>query len=190
MSAEHGLQPLELLEADGGPSVDVVLLDLEMPELDGYETLTRIKSDERLRHLPVIVISSVEDLDSVIRCIKIGATDYLPKPFNPELLGARLNASLAEKRLHDLEWSACNRSAASWTRRPPSRPRRSSRTASTPSPSGATRSGQIARVFQRMAREVVERPAPEGAGSAAPDRDRRGAGSPQGRGDHRYRLLP
>ena len=65
-------------------------LDLEMPVLDGYETLARMKSDERLRHLPVIVVSSIEDLDSVVRCIKIGATDYLPRPFNAEVLRARL----------------------------------------------------------------------------------------------------
>jgi CheY-like chemotaxis protein len=58
LTAEHGLQALELHQADGEPGVDVVLLDLEMPELDGYETLTRIKSDQRLRHLPVIVVSS------------------------------------------------------------------------------------------------------------------------------------
>ena len=73
------------------------------PSSTGTRRLTRIKSDERLRHLPVIVVSSVEDLDSVVRCIKIGATDYLPKPFNAEVLRARLNASLAEKRLHDLQ---------------------------------------------------------------------------------------
>jgi adenylate cyclase len=99
--AENGLQALELLGANGGPTVDAVLLDLEMPELDGYETLARIKADERFHDLPVIVISSNEELDSVVRCIEIGATDYLPKPFNAALLRARLRASLAEKRLHD-----------------------------------------------------------------------------------------
>ena len=103
MTAEHGLQALELLQAGAEPDVDVVLLDLEMPELDGYETLARIKNDDRLRHLPVIVISSVDELDSVVRCIEIGATDYLPKPFDAEVLRARLNSSLAEKRLHDLQ---------------------------------------------------------------------------------------
>jgi CheY-like chemotaxis protein len=103
LTAEDGLQALELLQAGGEPCVDVVLLDLEMPMLDGYETLARMKADERLRQLPVIVVSSIEDLDSVVRCIKIGATDYLPKPFNAEVLRARLNASLAEKRLHDLQ---------------------------------------------------------------------------------------
>jgi CheY-like chemotaxis protein len=103
LTGEHGLHPLERLGPDEEPGMDVVLLDLEMPEFDGYETLARIKPDARLRHLPVIVISSVDALDSVVRCIRIGATDYLPKPFNAELLRARLNSSLAEKRLHDLQ---------------------------------------------------------------------------------------
>jgi DNA-binding response OmpR family regulator len=82
---------------------DVVLLDLVMPELDGYETLAAIKADEELRHLPVIVISGVDELDSVVRCIEMGATDYLPKPFNAAVLRARVSASLAGKRLRDLE---------------------------------------------------------------------------------------
>ena len=64
----------------------VVLLDIEMPEMDGYETLAAIKADEGLRHLPVIMISSVDELDSVVRCIELGAMDYLPKPFDPVIL--------------------------------------------------------------------------------------------------------
>ena len=74
-----------------------------MPEMDGYETLAAIKADESLRHLPVIMISGVDELDSVVRCIQLGATDYLPKPFNPTILGARVRASMADKRMHDLE---------------------------------------------------------------------------------------
>ena len=84
-----------------GAAIDAVLLDLEMPELDGFATLEQLKADANLRHLPVIVISSVEDFDSVVRCIEIGAADYLPKPFNAALLRARVNASLTEKRLND-----------------------------------------------------------------------------------------
>ena len=80
-----------------------MLLDLVMPEMDGYETLAAIKADEALRHLPVIVISGVDELDSVVRCIEMGATDYLPKPFNGAVLRARVGASLAGKRLRDLE---------------------------------------------------------------------------------------
>jgi adenylate cyclase len=100
-TAENGLRALELLRADDGPAIDAVLLDLEMPELDGFATLEQLKADEALRDLPVIVVSSNEDLDSVVRCIEIGAADYLPKPFNAALLRARVNASLTEKRLGD-----------------------------------------------------------------------------------------
>ena len=86
-----------------GGQVGVVLLDVVMPEMDGYETLAAIKADEALRHVPVIMISGVDELDSVVRCIELGATDYLPKPFNPTILAARVRASLADKRLRDLE---------------------------------------------------------------------------------------
>jgi class 3 adenylate cyclase len=103
LEAENGRVALEILSADRDPPIDVVLLDLEMPEMDGYETLRRIKADEALRHLPVIVISAVDELDSVVRCIEMGAADYLPKPFNAAILQARLSTSLAAKRLRDLE---------------------------------------------------------------------------------------
>ncbi len=98
--AENGRQALERLAA--GP-IDLVLLDLIMPELDGYATLEAIKADPRLQHVPVIIISSVEELDSIVRCIEMGATDYLPKPFQPAILRARVDASLSGKRLRDLE---------------------------------------------------------------------------------------
>jgi DNA-binding response OmpR family regulator len=89
---------------DGQDEVfDVVLLDILMPEMDGYETLSQIKADPNLRHIPVIMITAVDEMDSVLRCIEMGATDYLPKPFNAALLHARINASLAGKRLRDLE---------------------------------------------------------------------------------------
>jgi two-component system cell cycle response regulator len=100
IEAEDGLIALELLERE---AVDVILLDLLMPRLDGYATLERIKADERLNHLPVIIITAVEDIASAVRCIELGATDYLPKPFDPAVLRARVNASLAAKRLRDLE---------------------------------------------------------------------------------------
>ena len=93
----------EALAALGDGAYDVVLLDLVMPEMDGYATLEAIKADESLRHVPVIVISGVDELDSVVRCIEMGATDYLPKPFNAAVLHARVGASLAGKRLRDLE---------------------------------------------------------------------------------------
>jgi class 3 adenylate cyclase len=109
--AEDGRGALEALRASGS-DVGVVLLDVMMPELDGYETLAAIKGDEALRHLPVIMISGVDELDSVARCIELGAADYLPKPFNPVILGARVRASLADKRLHDAEVEHARRQAA------------------------------------------------------------------------------
>ena len=108
--ARNGREALEVLRSGAG-DIGVVLLDIEMPELDGYETLAAIKSDEVLRHVPVIMITAVEEQDSVVRCIEMGATDYLPKPFNPAVLGARIRASLAGKRLHDLEVESAARQA-------------------------------------------------------------------------------
>ena len=102
-AVEDGQEALDLLAGADDPGVDVVLLDLVMPRLDGYGTLERMKSEPRLAHLPVIVISSVDELDSVVRCIELGALDYLPKPVDPSILRARLNAALAAKRLRDLE---------------------------------------------------------------------------------------
>jgi CheY-like chemotaxis protein len=99
-TAQNGKQALEMLSAE---DFDVVLLDILMPMMDGYETLSRIKLDERLRHIPVLVISAVEEMESVLRCIEMGATDYLMKPFKANLLRSRLKASLAQKRLRDLE---------------------------------------------------------------------------------------
>ena len=98
--AEDGRQALAMLAEQ---TFDVVLLDLVMPELDGFQVLEHMKRDSRLRDLPVIVISALDDMDSILRCIEMGATDYLPKPFDVALLRARLNASLANKRLRDIE---------------------------------------------------------------------------------------
>jgi two-component system cell cycle response regulator len=98
--AEDGRQALEMLAEQ---AFDVVLLDLVMPELDGFQVLEQMKRNSRLRDLPVIVISALDDMDSILRCIEMGATDYLPKPFDVALLRARLNASLANKRLRDIE---------------------------------------------------------------------------------------
>lgn len=94
----------EALDALADQPFDLVLLDIMMPDMDGYEVLLRIKANPRTQHLPVIMISALDDLDSVVRCIEMGAADYLPKPFNPTLLRARVGASLREKRAHDREW--------------------------------------------------------------------------------------
>jgi signal transduction histidine kinase len=98
--AENGQQALDMLHA---AAFDVVLLDIMMPEMDGHEVLARMKADKHLREIPVIVISAVDEVDSAVRCIEIGAEDYIPKPFNPVFLRARLNASLRRKKLRDLE---------------------------------------------------------------------------------------
>lgn len=83
--------------------IDLVLLDVLMPEMSGYEVLQRLTADDRLREIPVLMISALDEMDSVVRCIELGAEDYLPKPFDPVLLGARIGACLEKKRLRDRE---------------------------------------------------------------------------------------
>ena len=78
-----------------------MLLDVLMPELDGYEVLAELKLDPHLRDIPVIMTSSLDELDSVVKCVEMGAEDYLTKPINPVLLNARITASLEKKRLRD-----------------------------------------------------------------------------------------
>jgi sigma-B regulation protein RsbU (phosphoserine phosphatase) len=96
--ATDGEEALELLR---GQEFDLVLLDVMMPKLDGYGVLEQLKQEGRLHNLPVIMVSALNELDSVVRCIEAGAVDYLVKPFNPVLLSARIGASLEKKRLRD-----------------------------------------------------------------------------------------
>jgi adenylate cyclase len=96
--AENGRLALEMLHSK---PFDLVLMDIEMPEMDGYQALEKITSDLKLRDIPVIMTSSLEAIDSVVRCIEMGAEDYLTKPVNPTLLKARIGASLEKKRLRD-----------------------------------------------------------------------------------------
>jgi sigma-B regulation protein RsbU (phosphoserine phosphatase) len=96
--AVNGQEALDMMQAK---NFDLVLLDIMMPQLNGYETLERLKADEALAHIPVIMISAIDELDSIVRCITLGAEDYLPKPFNATLLRARIGASLEKKRLRD-----------------------------------------------------------------------------------------
>src|SRR4051794_41175047 len=98
--AEHGRLALELLEST---LPDVILLDILMPELDGFAVLDTVKADPRLRDIPVIMISALDEMDSVVRCIEAGAEDYLPKPFDVTLLRARINAGLMKRRLDQVE---------------------------------------------------------------------------------------
>jgi len=99
-TAEDGPQALDLVRSK---SVDVILLDVLMPQMDGYGVLEQLKGDADMRHIPVIMVTSVDDIDSAVRCIELGADDYLSKPIDPVLLTARINAGLTKKRLHDLE---------------------------------------------------------------------------------------
>ena len=98
-TADSGSRALDLVRAEG---FDVVLLDVLMPGMNGDQVLEQLK-DPRLRHIPVIMVTGLEDVGSAVRCIELGADDYLPKPIDPVLLGARINAGLMKKRLHDQE---------------------------------------------------------------------------------------
>jgi class 3 adenylate cyclase len=96
--AAGGREALDLL---GRQSIDLVLLDVMMPDMDGYAVLQQLKADPALRHIPVLMVSALDEMDSVVRCIELGAEDYLPKPFDPVLLRARIGACLEKKRLRD-----------------------------------------------------------------------------------------
>lgn len=98
--ATNGREAIEKLE---NGSFDLLLLDIMMPEMDGYEVLARVKKDMRLRNIPVVMISAADQIDSIVKCIELGAEDFLSKPFNSTLLRARVSASLEKKRLRDQE---------------------------------------------------------------------------------------
>ena len=100
LQAEDGAIALAVVEKE---TLDLVLLDLMMPGISGYDVLARLKSDPRFREIPVIMISALTELDSIVRCIEAGADDYLAKPFDPTLLRARVGSSLEKKHLRDRE---------------------------------------------------------------------------------------
>jgi sigma-B regulation protein RsbU (phosphoserine phosphatase) len=100
VSAFNGREALEQVAAE---SPDVILLDITMPVMNGFEALAHLKVDKETRDIPVIVISAMDDMDSVVRGIELGAEDYLPKPFDPVLLHARIRSSLERKWLRDQE---------------------------------------------------------------------------------------
>ena len=109
-TAENGRVALELLRRE---VFDLVLLDMEMPEMDGFQVLEHLAGDAQLRDLPVIVTSSLEGVTHVVRCIELGADDYLHKPVNPVLLKARIDSSLEKKRLRDQQKELVRRFATS-----------------------------------------------------------------------------
>lgn len=100
VQACNGEHALEILRET---PLDLVLLDIRMPVMDGYQTLAEIKGDPSLRHIPVVIITAVDETEGAIRCIKQGAEDFIGKPFDPVLLKARVSASLDRKHFHDLE---------------------------------------------------------------------------------------
>ncbi len=108
--AENGRVALVMLRAS---SFDLVLLDIEMPEMDGFQVLEELKTDAHLSDVPVIVTSAVEGMDNVVRCIELGAEDYLSKPVNPVLLKARIGAGLVKKQLRDQQRELVRRFATS-----------------------------------------------------------------------------
>lgn len=153
-TAEDGRQALQMLTDQ---PFDVVLLDLIMPEVDGFQVLEHMKQDSLMREIPVIVISALDEMESILRCIEMGATDYLPKPFDAALLRARLNASLATKRLRDIELAyleqvnhviKCAAAVESGTFECESL---------NPVAARVDALGQLARVFQNMVRQVYAR---------------------------------
>jgi adenylate cyclase len=101
-TAENGREALYKIAQQ---RFDLVLLDIMMPDVNGYEVLKQLKSDPATRGIPALMISALSEFESVVRCIELGAEDYLPKPFNPALLRARVAACLEKKRLHDQELS-------------------------------------------------------------------------------------
>ncbi len=100
ITAVNGQDALEKIASE---SPDLILLDIMMPVMDGYAVLEKVKANPVMRDIPIIVISANNDLQSVVKGIQLGAEDYLPKPFEPTLLQARIQASLDKKRLHDLQ---------------------------------------------------------------------------------------
>ena len=100
LQAENGREALEYLQSH---PVDLVLLDIMMPEVDGFQVLETMKADAKLRQIPVIMITALDDMQSAVKCIEFGAEDYLLKPFNKVLLRARVSACLEKKHLRDIE---------------------------------------------------------------------------------------
>jgi CheY-like chemotaxis protein len=152
--AENGRQALEMIRIQ---KFGLLLLDVMMPEMNGYEVLRHLKTDSSLRDIPVIMISALDEIESVVRCIEMGAEDYLPKPFDPVLLQARIGACLEKKRLRDQEIEYLRNvdhvtAAAAAVEAGVFDPETLTRIAAR-----RDELGQLARVFQRMAREVRAR---------------------------------
>jgi two-component system cell cycle response regulator len=154
--AGNGKEALDRIAAGG---LDLVLLDILMPEMDGYQVLAHVKSTPAGRELPVIMISSLDEIDSVVRCIEMGAEDFLPKPFDPVLLRARVNACLQKKRYRDQELEYLHNVALVTAAAVAVEAGGFDEEALDAVAQRTDALGQLARVFQRMGREVQAREA-------------------------------
>ena len=152
--AENGMQALEKLRDE---KFDLVLLDILMPEMDGYQVLERMKENILLRDMPVIVISAMDDLESVVKGIELGAEDYLPKTFDPVLLRARIGACLEKKRLRDQEVDYLYNVARITDAAAAVEAESFDPQALVDVATRADALGQLARVFSRMASEIYVR---------------------------------
>jgi DNA-binding response OmpR family regulator len=153
-AAANGRQALAMI---GSQQFDLVLLDVIMPEMNGYQTLHYLKTTAEFRDIPVIMISALDELDSVVRCIEIGAEDYLPKLFNPVLLNARIGVCLGKKRLRDQEVEYLRNVAQVAMAAAAVEVNDFNPASLDPVALRSDELGQLARVFQRMAREVHTR---------------------------------
>lgn len=138
-------------------SYDVVLLDVVMPGIDGHQVLQRIKQDAALRHIPVIMVSALDEMASVVKGIELGAEDYLPKPFDPVLLRARVNACLQKKWFRDQEIEYLQQVARLTAAAAAVEAGQFRADDLDPVAARPDELGQLGRVFQRMAREVQAR---------------------------------
>jgi PleD family two-component response regulator len=153
-TAENGVEAMEMLNAK---PFDLVLLDIVMPMMDGYEVLEQMKGDRRLRDIPVLVISSVQEMDSIVRGIQMGAEDYLPKSFDPIFFKARVDTCLEKKRFRDREVEYL-RQVERLTDAAAALENNTFDPDSISDVAGRSDAlGQLTRVFQRMAREFYVR---------------------------------
>jgi PleD family two-component response regulator len=153
-TAENGVEAMNMLNAK---SFDLVLLDIVMPLMDGYEVLEQMKGDRRLRDIPVLVISSVQEMESIVKGIQMGAEDYLPKSFDPIFFKARVDTCLEKKRFRDREVEYL-RQVERLTDAAAALENNTFDPDSISDVAGRSDAlGQLTRVFQRMAREFYVR---------------------------------
>jgi CheY-like chemotaxis protein len=152
--AEDGCHALEMVKTH---FFDLVLLDIVMPQMNGYQVLEQLKRDDTWRDIPVIMISALDEIDSVVRCIQLGAEDYLPKPFDPVLLRARISACLEKKRLRDQEIAYLQNVARVTAAAAAVEDGTFELNSLTDVAQRTDGLGQLARVFQSMARQVYAR---------------------------------